>query len=353
MNKKKKFPLVIIIIVLTILLIVSMIVSITFGAVPIKSLDVAEILYYKIFNVGTNNAIELLQSARADIIWNIRFPRVLMGAVVGAGLSLSGVLMQAIVRNPLANPYILGVSSGASLGATMAIMLGTFSWLGCYGVSIGAFIGAIITSTFVFFIAFSGTGKGNTIKLLLAGMAINAMCSAFTSFIIYTSNNTEGIRSITFWTMGGLTSSSWNIIPIPTIVVLIISIIAITQFRVLNVLLVGEESAITMGVNIVKYRKIYLILSATVTGIVVAASGTIGFVGLIIPHIVRMIVGSNHKRVMPISILLGGIFLIWCDVFSRMFLQNSEIPIGIVTGMIGGPFFIYMMLTKSYGFGGE
>ena len=343
----------IILIIMSCLLVMSVVLAITFGPVSIEAKEVAKILYYKIFNIETTEALELLSSSRADIIWNIRLPRVLMAVVVGSGLALSGVTMQAVVKNPLANPYILGISSGASLGATMGILLGSFHWFGTYGVSVGSFIGALLTSLFVFTIAFSGTGRGNTIKLLLAGMAINAMCSAFTNFIIYIAKDAEGIRSVTFWTMGGLTSASWSLLPIPLVTTLVITAFFLTQFRILNVLLLGEESAMTLGIDVTKMRKIYLVLTSCVTGVVVAASGTIGFVGLIVPHVVRMLVGSDHKRVLPISILAGGIFLIWCDVFARMIIHNSELPIGIVTSMIGGPFFIYLMLTKSYGFGGE
>ncbi len=335
------------------LLVLSIILAITYGPVSIDYKDVAKILYYRIFNINTFEAVEILETPKTEIIWNIRFPRVLMGTVVGAGLALCGVVIQSVVKNPLANPYILGVSSGASLGATSAILLGAFSLFGHYGVAVGAFTGAIVISIFVFTIAFSGTGRGNTIKLLLAGMAINAMCSAFTSFIIYTAEDAEGIRSVTFWSMGGLTSASWNLLPIPLVTVILGTIFFLTQFRILNALLVGQESATTLGVDVVKMRKIYLILSALMTGVVVSASGTIGFVGLIIPHCVRMVVGSDHRKVVPISILCGSIFLIWCDVAARMVLGDVELPIGVITGIIGGPFFIYMMLTKSYGFGGD
>lgn len=351
--KRRKFPLIPIILVLLAALVLSIIISITFGAVSIPAKDVAEIVWYRLIGADSPRALELLNSSRADIIWDIRMPRVLMAVIVGAGLALSGVVMQAVVKNPLANPYILGISSGASLGATAGILLGLFAMFGQYGVSVGAFIGALITSLLVFAIAFSGSGRGNTIKLLLAGMAINAMCSAFTNFIIYTAKDTEGIRSVSFWTMGGLTSSSWTMLPIPTVVLAVTLLFFLTQFRTLNVMLVGEESAMTLGINVVLFRKIYLVLSACLTGVVVAVSGTIGFVGLIVPHIVRMLVGSDHKRVTPISVLCGSIFLVWCDVFARTYLYNSEIPIGIVTSMIGGPFFIYLMLTKNYGFGGE
>ncbi len=178
---------------------------------------------------------------------------------------------------------MLGISSGASLGATMAILLGAFTVFGNYGVSVGAFLGALLTSLFVFTIAFSGKSRGNTIKLLLAGMAINAICSAFTNFIIYTAKDAEGIRSVTFWTMGGLTSASWNLLGIPGVVVLVGVAFFLTQFRVLNTLLIGDESALTLGINVTAIRRVYLVVSSALTGVVVAVSGTIGFVGLIIP----------------------------------------------------------------------
>ena len=354
--QKNDFPLKTVTLVMLLLLFLSMVLSITFGPVRIEPREVAHILFCKfadLFSIEVPGAQEVLSSSRTDIIWNIRFPRVLMGTVVGMGLAISGVIMQAVVRNPLANPYVLGISSGASLGATMAILLGAFTVFGNYGVSVGAFLGALLTSLFVFTIAFSGKSRGNTIKLLLAGMAVNAVCSAFTNFIIYTAKDAEGIRSVTFWTMGGLTSSSWNLLGIPAAVVIVVSGFFFTQFRILNTLLIGDESALTLGVNVTVIRRIYLLLSSALTGVVVAVSGTIGFVGLIIPHIVRMLVGSDHRRVTILSAVTGAIFLMWCDVAARMILGNTELPIGIVTSMIGGPFFVWLMLTKSYGFGDE
>ncbi len=342
--------------VLLVLLGLSVVVSITFGPVPIEAGEVANMLRHKfaaILSIDLPGAAEILSSSRMDIIWNIRLPRVLMAVCVGAGLSVSGVTMQAVVRNPLANPYVLGISSGASLGATMSILLGAFAFAGNYGVSFGAFLGALLTSLFVFTIAFSGKSRGNTIKLLLAGMAVNAICSAFTNFIIYTAKDAEGIRSVTFWTMGGLTASSWTLLQIPALVVTVCTIFYLTQFRILNTLLIGDESAMTLGVNVTVIRKVYLVISAALTGVVVAVAGTIGFVGLIIPHVVRMLIGSDHRRVVPISAVVGAIFLIWCDVAARMLMGSVEIPIGVVTSMIGGPFFIWLMLTKSYGFGDE
>ena len=350
---RRRFPLTLWVVVLLVLLLLSVLSSITFGPVDIAIPDVARILVCRIFRSEPAQYAELLQSTTADIIWNIRFPRVLMAMVVGAGLSVSGVVMQAVVRNPLADPYVLGLSSGASLGATLAILLGAFSWFGNYGVSVGAFLGSLVTALFVFTVAFSGKSKGNTIKLLLAGMAVSAICSAFTNFVIYTASDAEGIRSVTFWTMGGMTSASWNLLGIPFVVVLLGVAFFLTQFRVLNTLLIGDESALTLGIQVATIRKVYLVFSSAITGVAVAVSGTIGFVGLIIPHVVRMLVGSDHRRVLVLSTIVGSIFLIWCDVAARMVLGNEELPIGIVTAMIGGPFFVWLMLTKSDGIGDE
>jgi len=329
----------------------SIIWSITLGPVNIGVDTIWRVLFHGIFGTSDPETADLLASPRAEIIWNIRFPRVLMAAVVGAGLALCGTVMQAVVRNPLANPYILGISSGAAFGATLSIILGTFGIFGLYGLSFGAFAGAMLASVLVFSIAFSGEGSGNTVKLLLAGMAISAVFGAFTSLVIYLAPDSEGIRSVAFWTMGGLTASSWTLLPIPAICVGVGLLIFLTQLRALNALLLGDETALTLGVDAVFLRKLYLLLVSAITGALVAVSGTIGFVGLIIPHVARMFFGVDHRKVVILSALLGAIFLIWCDVVARLILGNQEMPIGIITAVLGGPFFIWLLLTKSYGFG--
>ncbi|MGC4029972.1 MAG: iron ABC transporter permease [Steroidobacteraceae bacterium] len=336
---------------LVLTLLASLVWSMTMGPVSIDSRMIMEVVFYKITGAGGTAAQTLLDHPRADIIWNIRLPRVLMAAIVGAGLALCGVVMQAVVRNPLANPYILGISSGAALGATLAIALGAFGWFGAYGLSVGAFLGAMLASVLVFAIAFIGQGGGNTVKLLLAGMAITAVFGAFTSFVIYIAPDSEGIRSITFWLMGGLTAASWRFLPIPTVCVIAGLVLFLTQLRALNALLLGDEAALTLGVNVTLLRKCYLLVVSLITGALVAVSGTIGFVGLIIPHIVRMIVGVDHRKVVLLSALLGAIFLVLCDILAKTLLARGEMPIGIITAMLGGPFFIWLLLTKSYGFG--
>lgn len=354
--KQKHIPYRLLLILLLVGLVASLVLSMGFGAVKIPAAEVAaavrDWLIY-LWNTLLGRPAAMPKGATATIIISIRLPRVLMAAIVGAGLSLSGVVMQAIVRNPLANPYILGISSGATLGASAAILLGAFAIFGNFGTAAGAFLGAMLASIFVFSVAFSGRGSSSTVKLLLSGMAVNAICTAFTDFLVYTAEDAEGIRSITFWSTGSLASTTWEMLPIPLWALLIVGIFFLTQTRALDVMLLGQEAATTLGVDIVRLRKIYMILSACITGVMVAMTGTIGFVGLIIPHVSRMFVGAEHRKLLPISIVAGSIFLIWCDVFARIYLHNVELPIGIVTGIIGGPFFIYLMLTKQYGFGGE
>ena len=346
----------VILLLLAVALLASLVLAMGFGAVYIPAQEAASVIWEGLrafWRSLLGYEAQMPSSTTAKILLSVRMPRVFMAAIVGAGLSLSGVVMQAIVRNPLANPYILGISSGATLGAAAAILLGAFTFFGNYGTSLGAFLGALAASAFVFTVAFSGRGSSSTVKLLLSGMAVNAICSSFTSFIVYTANDAEGIRDINFWTMGSLASTTWEMLPIPLWTVLMLGIFFLTQFRALDVMLLGQDAATTLGVNIVRLRKIYMVLSACITGVMVAMVGTIGFVGLIVPHVTRMFTGSEHRRLIPAALLLGGIFLVWCDVFARIYLQNVELPIGIVTGIIGGPFFIYLMLTRQYGFGGE
>jgi len=196
-------------------------------------------------------------------------------------------------------------------------------------------------------------GKTSSVKLILAGTVINALCSAFSNFIIYFAKNTEGIRSISFWTMGSLASAEWGTLPFVTAVVLVAGLFFLFQFRVLNTMLMGEETAVTLGINLNYYRRLYMIISSIITGMLVSTCGIIGFVGLIVPHIVRSVVGSNHKRLVPVALLFGSLFMIWADVFARTIILNGELPLGIVTSLLGAPVFMYMLIKKSYGFGGN
>lgn len=291
-------------------------------------------------------------NAQENIVWGVRFPRVLLGVLVGAGLSLAGTGIQAIVRNSLADPYILGVSSGASVGATLVILLGAFSVFGQYALSLAAFLGALLSVILVFTLAQVGN-RISTTRLLLSGIALSMILTALTDFIVISAPDDEKVHSALFWMMGSLVSANWETLPIIAVVVIASYIFLVSQSRSLNLLLMGEEAAVTLGLNINVFRKLLIVVVSLLTGVIVSASGSIGFVGLMIPHIVRLLVGSDHKKVLTISLFLGAIFMIWADVVARMLLAPEEIPIGVVTAIAGGPFFIWLLRRNAYSFGGD
>ncbi len=270
-------------------------------------------------------------------------PRVLLGAFAGMALAMVGVIMQATIQNPLGDPYILGLSSGASLGATFSILIGFSGVLSSFGAPLGAFLGALIASIFVYFLAKIG-GRITPFKMILAGMVISSICSSLTSLIIFLSKDNEGIRTVNFWMMGSLAGAEWSNIVLPIAISVIPLIYFFTQYRNLNLMVLGDETSITLGLNIEKHRKIYMILSSLITGVIVSVCGTIGFVGIMIPHIVRLIFGTDHKTLLPFSALVGAIFLIWADIIARCAITNMELPIGIITSVIGAPFLLWLMV---------
>jgi len=341
-------------IIMVVILLISIGVGVSLGQVDIPLSQSFRIIIFKVFGIPIGNLEEIQTGANVNIIWSIRFPRVLMAMLVGAGLALCGAIMQATVQNPLADPYILGISSGATLGATFAVLVGfgTGTIFAQFGLALGAFAGAIAASFLVFTFSSMG-GKMTSVKLVLMGMVINALFSAFANFIIYISNNAEGIRTITFWSMGSLASARWNEIPFLSITIIIGLIFFMIQSRNLNTMLLGDEAAVTLGINLSKYRKIYMTVTAILTGITVASCGMIGFVGLIIPHLIRSVIGSDHRRLLPVTILFGAIFLVWADIFARVIIPTVELPIGVVTAIIGAPMFMYMLIKKGYAFGGK
>lgn len=343
------FKFLLILLGLLLALIFSILLAITFGNADISIKEAYNVVIYEMFHIGNSQYGE---GAIHDVVWLIRFPRVILGMAVGMGLSVSGVVMQAIVKNPLADPYILGVSSGASLGATLAILMGFGAVFGSNSVGIMAFLGAMATSLLVMFIANMG-GRANAGKLILSGMAVSSVCSAFSSFVLYIANDRNGIAEVTYWTMGSLAGAKWENVVVIVPVILIGTLIFCTQFRTLNLMLLGDDVSITLGTDLYRVRILYMILSSLMVGFAVYCAGMIGFVGLIIPHIIRMLFGTDHRRMVPLSALLGAIFLIWADVICRSILKNSEMPIGIFVSLIGAPMFIYLMSRRSYGFGGN
>ena len=323
-------------------LIFSILAAITFGNADLSLKDVYSVIAYKLFHIKSLSAYA--EGAVHDVVWLIRLPRVLLALAVGMALSVCGVVMQAIV-------HVLGISSGASLGATLAIMLGIGSFLGGNSVGITAFIGAMITSFAVIAIANMG-GKATSAKLILAGMAVSAVCSAFSNFVIYITNDKNAATEVMKWSMGSLAGASWTRVGVMLPVTLVCVAVFWTQYRNLNLMLLGDDVSITLGTDLHRLRTFYLIVASVMIGFAVYCAGVIGFVGLVIPHVVRILFGTDHRKLLPLSALLGASFLIWCDVACRVILKNSEMPIGVLVSIIGAPCFIYLLVRKSYGFGG-
>ena len=325
----------------------SIVLAIHIGAVDLTP----EWIYQILINHLTGKEIYAVEwPAYADgIVWGMRLPKVLVATCVGAGLSLVGILMQAMTKNSMADPYLLGISSGASAGATAAILVGSLPLIGAVTVQAGAFIGAITSSVLVFILA-GASGRVSSTKLILSGTAISALFSAMSSFLIFMQNNEKKLSSVLFWMSGSFASAKWADV-LPVFIVLVVCIVVILlENRALDALLLGEEMAITIGVDVPKLKILIIIMSALVTGVMVSVSGTIGFVGLVIPHISRSLVGTAHRRMVPFSALLGAILMIWADAIARVVVAPSELPIGVVTAFIGAPFFLFLLRKSKYSF---
>jgi iron complex transport system permease protein len=333
-----------------IILTISMTISVMVGAVTISPLTVWKVTLSKLSFIEPY-IIADWSRAEQQIIWEIRFPRVILAAVVGAGLALVGVVIQALVRNSLADPYILGVSSGASVGATLVIIFGAFSAFGQFALSTAAFGGALLSVLLVFILS-QVHGRISTVRLLLAGIAVSMMLSAVTSYIVISAPREEGIRDAMFWMMGSVAGANWSQLPIPLFSLILALIILRLLARPLNLMLMGEDTAATLGVDSQRLKKWLIVLTALLTGVLVSVSGAIGFIGLMVPHMVRLVIGSNHRYVLPLSALVGAIFLIWADLIARTIVAPQELPIGIITALCGGPFFIWLLRKSSYAFGG-
>ena len=349
-NRSREISVALIMLILAVFLVLAFLWALSIGTVKLSFIQI----YEGIVNQFTSGiAIETAgQGPLHDIIWLLRLPRLVLAALVGMGLSVCGVIMQAVVKNPLADPYILGISSGASLGATAAILLGIGVALGENFVGIAAFIGAFAMSLGVLFISNLG-GRSNSVKLLLAGMALSAVCGAFSSFIVYFANNKEGMQTIAYWMMGSFAGAKWETLAVIGPIVLLAVLFLWTQSRMLNLMLLGDESALTLGTDLHIYRQIYLLVSSLIVGFVVYAAGMVGFVGLVVPHVIRMLVGTDHKKLIPVSALTGAVFLVIADALCRVIIPRTELPIGILISLIGAPCFVYLMIKKTYGFGGN
>lgn len=288
----KKINLYVVLIGLIILLFFTIIIGVSVGTLRIPFEQTYTIFVEKLLDLEPSNVTYF------GVLWKIRMPRVLMGVVVGAGLSLCGIVMQAVVQNPLAEPFLLGISAGGYLGATMFIILGSgvLGLVSGLGLAFTAFLGALSAAVCVLFLS-SFRSSITTTKLILSGTIANALFTAIANFIIVFSGTDNTIARVTYWTMGSLSSAKWDNLLLPTIAVGTVTAYFLTQYRTLNAMLQGEEIAITLGIRLNFYRKIYTLLVAFLTGILVATCGIIGFVGLVIPHIARALVGPRSSEI--------------------------------------------------------
>lgn len=333
-------------ILFAILIIISSTFIVTIGSVSLKGSIVWKIIINKIigkeiFTKNWKDSIEI-------IVWNLRVPRIITGIISGGALSLVGILMQCLTKNPLASPYILGISAGASTGAVLAIIF--FNEI-LFAVPTGAFIFGTFTAFLVFY--FAGIKQFSTTKLVLIGVAISSLFSGITTLIITLAPKENELRSALFWMSGSLSGATWKYIPFSLFSLILVIILIYPKYREFNILVTGEESAIALGVDVKKNRLLIVITSTFLTGIIVSNVGIIGFVGLVIPHITRSLVGGNHKKVIPVAILMGALFLILTDTLTRSIFSSREIPIGVITSIFGAPFFLNMLRKNAYKFGGE
>lgn len=330
--------------ILLIFLIFSIGLFTTIGTAKVSVLDIFKIIASKIPLINNYIDVSNIADSAKSIIWNLRLPRVLLGGVIGASLSVAGAAFQGMFKNPMADPYVLGISSGAALGATLAIVFKIdVSFFSISSITIFAFIGALLAVFTVYNIA-RVKNKVPVTTLLLAGVAVGQFLTAIMSFIMILSD--KDMVKITYWTLGSLSGKGWEPvigIALPsTLGIIVISFFA----RDLNILLTGEESAQSLGVDVERTKTYILLLGTFITAISVSVCGIIGFVGLIIPHIVRILMGPDHRILLPASALLGSIFMIFADTIARTLISPIEIPVGIITALFGGPFFIYLLRSR-------
>lgn len=335
---------------LTCLLVVLCIASLGTGAVTISPSQVLSILSSAIGYISTTDASHIIDSTQKAVLLEIRAPRVALCVVVGAGLAVSGATMQGVFRNPLADPGLIGVSSGAALAAVSVIVLGSTllngleQSLGSSTLPIAAFVGGVITTFVVYQL---GTSEGHTdvSTVLLAGIAVNAIAAAGIGLLMYTADD-EQLRTLTYWTMGSFGGANWDQFWTIAPWILLGTLILPLYAPALNALLLGDAEAGHLGFQLETIKRIMFLLVAMVVGASVAASGVIGFVGLVVPHLIRLIQGSDYRKLIPSSALLGASLLLAADLLARTMVTPAEMPIGIITAVLGGPFFIFLLVRR-------
>lgn len=316
------------------LLVGSIIVAVTFGPADISSTDVFVTIGYHL-RLSVTAPDRLIDAT----VWQIRLPRVLTAAAVGSGLAISGVVMQALTRNPLADPYLLGLSSGASLGASLVLIIGVTALL-----PVAAFTGAATALIATLGLATAaGRGTLTPARTILAGIAVGQLASALTSLVIFVAARGDQYREILGWLLGSLAGSNWGSVTVTGLASLILGTLLALTGTLLDGFAFGDDAAASLGIAVHRVRWVLLLTVALLTGALVSQSGSIGFVGLILPHGVRLLIGAKHRVLLPLSALVGGSFLVWADTIARTIFSPQELPVGIVTAAIGAPVFAALL----------
>ena len=328
---------------------VSFVISLTFGSVAYDAIDVWDVVAA---HIGIIPGDDVFGSTIDSVVWSLRAPRGLLALIVGAGLALAGVVMQTLVRNPLADPYLLGVSSGASVGATAVITIGVFTSFGLYTISVGALFGALAATAIVYLITLAQGGL-TPLRLILTGVVASSAFSALASFLVFKAQDARAAQGVMFWMLGSVVGAQWDRLLLPALVVLAAFLILMFMSNPLDAMAAGPDTAAALGVNVERLRQILFFIQALLVGAMVAVAGGIGFVGLVIPRLARIMVGSLHRRLLPIAMVLGAVFMVWVDVIARIAAPPQEIPLGVVTGVLGAPLFLLLMGRGRYQFGGS
>ena len=321
--------------VLAVTLVASVVVAVTIGPADLRVDEVWGSIFAHL--TGTGSPLSVL---RDGIVWELRLPRVLTAAAVGAGLALVGAIMQALTRNQLADTYLLGISSGASLGAVTVLLIGAAVLL-----PVAAFAGAVLALAATLALA-GAFGRITPTRTVLAGVAVSSLAGAITSFVIFWVGAADAYREVLAWLLGSLAGARWESVAIAGIAVLVIGIPLALTGRILDAFALGDTTAASLGIPVQGVRWTLLGAGALLTGALVAVSGSIGFVGLVLPHAVRLLIGPGHRALLPLSALTGAVFLIWADTLARTVFEPRELPVGIVTAIVGAPVFAALLVRR-------
>ncbi|GAB2675222.1 iron chelate uptake ABC transporter family permease subunit [Saccharopolyspora gloriosae] len=318
-------------------LLLSIAVAVTLGPAHLTVGDVGSVVADRLGLLDTD-----VSRIGQGIVWQLRLPRALLAAICGAGLGVCGAVLQSLLRNPLADPFLLGVSAGASTGAVSVVVLGLGA--GAIGLTAGAFAGALVAFALVMLLAsVAGGAAGHTV---LAGVAGTQLFSALTSYIVITSADAEQTRGVLFWLLGSLSGARWNDVAISAAVCAVCLVLCLSRAGALDAFAFGQDAAASLGVRVARLRAVLLVATALLAATLVAAAGAIGFVGLVLPQAARLLVGPRHRALLPVTAVLGAVLLVWVDVLATTIAAPQEVPVGVVTALVGVPAFAVLLAKR-------